>query len=596
MGLVVGFRVVMTGIAKFGLILLALPLAVGCGSSGGTKVSGPQFAFTLASGTVTEFSGEPATAVAMTVTRTGSTAALTASVGVLPAGVTAQVQSPGSGNSGSITLTNASGTPGSYSLTVSVTDGTYTVTQPLTLTAGVTATVGPGSGATFMEQMSTSFQVAEWNAGFFQNYSTAQPELNTLNPHHTRMQVMSQAIPQTAATTWDFSMLDGTVQPILQSSDHNPEFQVAYAPGFMYVNGTTNFTDPTFQEFAGYAANLVRYYNKGGFMTGGTQYVSPSNDAIGYWGIYNEPNGNGITASEYVQMYNTLVPAMLAVDPTIKIVALELSDYGNQEQQYVPTFVQGVTAHVDVLATHFYSSCNQSDSDTQVMSTVPGFASGVQYIYSQLATNPATAKVPVWILENNVNADYEGANGMSTCNPSQVFVDDHRGSSAFFAAWRPYVYSQVGKAGAQALYHWSYQGDQQYGEYNNTASTGTLQLSYWVDYWLNKYFGQTPWQLLSAPSNDDAEIEVLAVQQTGGPTLVMVTDHAVASASDNNGAGAPRTVLVDVSALGTFTSGKELVLDANTSPTAGPSETPITPAGQMQVTLGGYGTTILTLQ
>ncbi|HSY02900.1 MAG TPA: hypothetical protein VK819_12125 [Acidobacteriaceae bacterium] len=45
----------MTGIAKFGLILLALPLAVGCGSSGGTKVSGPQFAFTLASGTVTEF-------------------------------------------------------------------------------------------------------------------------------------------------------------------------------------------------------------------------------------------------------------------------------------------------------------------------------------------------------------------------------------------------------------------------------------------------------------------------------------------------------------------------------------------------------------
>jgi hypothetical protein len=295
-------------------------------------------------------------------------------------------------------------------------------------------------------------------------------------------------------------------------------------------------------------------------------------------------------------MYNTLVPAMLAVDPTIKIVALELSDYGNQEQQYVPTFVQQVTAHVDVLATHFYSSCDQSDSDTQVMGTVPGFASGVEYIYSQLKTNPALTSVPVWILENNVNADYEGANGMSTCNPSQVFVDDHRGSSAFFAAWRPYVFSQVGKAGAQALYHWSYQGDQQYGEYNNTASTGTLQLSYWVDYWLNRYFGQTQWQLLSAATNDDADIEILAVQQTGGPTLVMVTDHAVANASDNNGAGAPRTILVDVSALGTFTTGKELVLDANTSPTAGPTETAITPAGQMQVTLGGYGTTILTLQ
>jgi hypothetical protein len=587
----------MKNLGKLGLILLALPLAVGCGSSSGSGGNnGPQFSFTLSSSSATVFPGQTTSAITIAVTRSGSKGALTASVGVLPSGVTVQVQSPGTTNSGSFTLTGTNATPGNYPLTVSMTDGTYTVTQPVTLTAGVLATVAAGNGSTFTEAMSTSFQVAEWNAGFFQSYSTAQPDLNTLNPHHTRMQVMSQAIPQTAATSWDFSMLDGTVQPILQSSDHNPEFQVAYAPGFMYVNGTTTFTDPTFQQFAGYAANLVRYYNKGGFTAGGTQYQSPSSYPIGYWGIYNEPNGNGISATEYVQMYNTLVPAMLAVDPTIKIVALELSDYGNQEQLYVPTFVQGVTAHVDVLATHFYSSCNQSDTDTQVMGTVPGFASGVQYIYSQLATNPALTSVPVWILENNVNADYEGANGMSTCNPGQVFVDDHRGSSAFFAAWRPYVYSQVGKAGAQALYHWSYQGDQQYGEYNNTTSTGALQLSYWVDYWLNRYFGQTQWNLLAATSNDDANVEVLAVQQPGGPTLVMVTDHAVANASDNNGAGAPRTVMVDVSALGSFTTGKQLMLDANTSPTAGPVEQAITPAGQMQVTLGGYGTTILTLQ
>jgi hypothetical protein len=258
--------------------------------------------------------------------------------------------------------------------------------------------------------------------------------------------------------------------------------------------------------------------------------------------------------------------------------------------------VQGVTAHVDVLATHFYSTCNQSDSDQTVMNTIPGFASGVEYIYSQLKTNAALASMPVWILENNVNADYEGANGMSTCNPGQVFVDDHRGSSAFFAAWRPYVFSQVGKAGAQALYHWSFQGDQQYGEFNNTASTGVLQLSYWVDYWLNKYYGQTQWQLLNATTNDDANVEVLAVQQPSGPTMVMITDHAVANAADNNGAGAPRAVLVDVSALGSFTSAKQLTLDADTSATNGPTEQTVTPAAQMTVMLGGYGTTILTLQ
>ena len=579
---------------KLAMLLAIVLVAAGCGSNSGTHTTGPQFAFTLGSGTVTTFPGQATGAIAMTVTRSGSTANLTASVGGLPTGVTATVQSPGTSNAGSLTLTNTSGTPGDYPLTVSVTDGTYSVTQPLTLTAGVLATVASNRLGTFQEAMSTSFQVAEWNQGFFQDFSSAQPELNTLNPQHTRMQVMSQAIPQTAADAWDFTMLEQTVEPVQESSDHSPEFQVAYAPAFMYVNGTTTFTDPTFQQFAGYAANLVRYYNAGGFTAGGTLYQSPNSYPVTYWGIYNEPNGNGITASEYVEMYNTLVPAMLAVDPAIKIVALELSDYGTEEQQYVPPFVEGVTAQVDVLATHFYSTCNQSDSDQTVMNTVPGFASGVEYIYSQLKTNPKLTSVPVWILENNVNADYEGANGMSTCNPGQVFVDDHRGSSAFFAAWRPYVFSQVGKAGAQALYHWSYNGDQQYGEFN-TAS-GQLQLSYWVDYWLGKYFGQAQWQLLQATTNDDGNVEVLAVQRPGGPTLVMITDHAVAGASDNNGTGAPRTVLLNVSALGSFTGGKQLTLDANTSPTNGPTEQPLTPAAQMQVTLGGYGTTILTLQ
>jgi len=579
---------------KLAMLLAIVLVAAGCGSNSGTHTTGPQFAFTLGSGTVTTFPGQATGAIAMTVTRSGSTANLTASVGGLPTGVTATVQSPGTSNAGSLTLTNTSGTPGDYPLTVSVTDGTYSVTQPLTLTAGVLATVASNRLGTFQEAMSTSFQVAEWNQGFFQDFSSAQPELNTLNPQHTRMQVMSQAIPQTAADAWDFTMLEQTVEPVQESSDHSPEFQVAYAPAFMYVNGTTTFTDPTFQQFAGYAANLVRYYNTGGFTAGGTLYQSPNSYPVTYWGIYNEPNGNGITASEYVEMYNTLVPAMLAVDPAIKIVALELSDYGTEEQQYVPPFVEGVTAQVDVLATHFYSTCNQSDSDQTVMNTVPGFASGVEYIYSQLKTNPKLTSVPVWILENNVNADYEGANGMSTCNPGQVFVDDHRGSSAFFAAWRPYVFSQVGKAGAQALYHWSYNGDQQYGEFN-TAS-GQLQLSYWVDYWLGKYFGQAQWQLLQATTNDDGNVEVLAVQRPGGPTLVMITDHAVAGASDNNGTGAPRTVLLNVSALGSFTGGEQLTLDANTSPTNGPTEQPLTPAAQMQVTLGGYGTTILTLQ
>jgi hypothetical protein len=43
------------------------------------------------------------------------------------------------------------------------------------------------------------------------------------------------------------------------------------------------------------------------------------------------------------------------------------------------------------------------------------------------------ANVPVWVTEDNVNADYDN-NGMSNCNPGQTFVADKRGTSAFFAA------------------------------------------------------------------------------------------------------------------------------------------------------------------
>ena len=81
---------------------------------------------------------------------------------------------------------------------------------------------------------------------------------------------------------------------------------------------------------------MVRYYNTGGFDVNGVHYQSPSPYHITWWGIFNEPNGNGLTASQYVTLYNLVVPAMQAVDPTIKFVAIEESDYGTQSQHLRP--------------------------------------------------------------------------------------------------------------------------------------------------------------------------------------------------------------------------------------------------------------------
>jgi hypothetical protein len=442
--------------------------------------------------------------------------------------------------------------------------------------------------------MSTSFQPAEWDSQFFVINPSATTSLGNLNSQHIRLQGLSQGIPQTGPGSWDFSTLDGITQPVLGVGDHSPEFQIAKGPGFLYdVNG--NLLDPSYQQFATYAQQLVLYYNQGGFTAPDGAHVSPSPYPITWWGIYNEPNINHLTANQYVDLYNAVVPTMQAVDPSIKFVGVELADFSGQAQAYLPTFVSNVNARVDALAAHFYSSCNQKDTDAQLFSTVPGFAADVSYFYQQVQTNPALASVPVWVTENNVNADFSDGNGMSTCNPGQTFVTDQRGSSAFFAAWRPYVFSQLGKVGTRALYHWDFGADAQYGEVD--YGTAKLQLSYWVDYWLQQMFPSPAGaSMLQFTDSDQQNVEVLPVKNPDSSVVVMISNHAVNTGTDNNGSGAARTVSLDVSALGSFSSASVLTLDANTDVLHGPTAVTMTVAPQMEVTLNGYGVAFLTLK
>jgi hypothetical protein len=283
---------------------------------------------------------------------------------------------------------------------------------------------------------------------------------------------------------------------------------------------------------------------------------------------------------------------MQSADPNIKFVALELCC---GSEGWVSTFAQNLApgVPVDAVATHYYSGCVK-DSDETIFGTVPGFASSVRTIYSYLSANAALSSVPVWITENNVDPDFSN-NGYSICYPGTPFVSDPRGSSPFFAAWRPYVFSQVGRAGAQALYHWDFGADQQYGEMN--ASTGQLQLSYWVDYWLGQMFpagsGQ---QLLQSTNSDAPDIEILPVLNTDGSVVVMVSNHAVASQTDNNGSGLTADVAIDTSALGSFNSASEVVIDSSTNVASGPSPANVSATSPIKLSMNGYSVAFIKLQ
>ena len=457
--------------------------------------------------------------------------------------------------------------------------------------------------------MSTSFQIGSWTTDYFGSGTQAtqrETTLNQLGPQHIRVQVVDGGVPMVSntgtAADWNFSLINTTLQPVLASADHSPELQIGTAPEWMCNSSGQLNVATHLNDFAAFMANMVRYYNKGGFNYGGQHFQSPSSTPVTWWGIFNEYNINGLTASEYVQLYNAVVPAMLAVDPTIKLSAVEFSDFGlgtgdgGDPMQFFPQFVAGATAPVGIVSTHFYSSCNQRDIDSQLFSTVPQFAQNVQYFYQQLRSKPTYATTPVWVTENNVNADFNNGNNMSTCNPGQPFVTDTRGTSAFFAAWRPYVFSQLGKAGNQALYHWSYTADQQYGEVDGN---GSLFLSYWVDKTLETLYPATQASsvpdILSTNVTESSTVEVLATKTASGVVTIMVANHAVNGATDNNGPGAPRTVVVELSGLGSFSSGSQLSINSATNTTTGPVATTITPSPLQPVRLSGYGVTFLTL-
>lgn len=395
----------------------------------------------LANGTAQVFQGQASVVVNANVTRSGSTGNVTLTVSGLPQGASDTIQSPGSGNSGSVSFNAGTAAAGTYSLTVMASDGTVSGSAGLSLTIGAAAVISNATNGAFSVAMSTAFQPAEWDYQFFTDNSGATTTLGNLAPNHIRLQGISQGVPQgsagTTSTTWDFSTLDAIVQPVLGVGDHSPEFQIAKAPPFMYDgdNSSNSFSDLTFSQFAGYAKNLVEYYNTGGFTANGQLYVSPSSEKITWWGIYNEPSiNNNLDANTYTNLYNALVPAMQSADSSLKFVGMEMCC---SSEDWALTFASNVTAQVDVVAAHYYSSCNQKDSDGMLLGTVPGFVTSVQTIRSHLSTNPQLTNVPIWVTENNVNADFDAGNGMSACNPGQKFVTDLRGTSPFFAGWRP---------------------------------------------------------------------------------------------------------------------------------------------------------------
>jgi hypothetical protein len=599
----------------------------GCGSGGSSMTTSPPaynpITISLSSSATTAPLNGASPTVTVTVQRVaGDRNSVTLSVSSVPGGVTPQVTSPGTGNTGSIAFSAASvATPGTYSISVNASEGGPSVTAPLSLTVlsspvTVNVAVSPvvntsvGFGGQLQTFMTTTFQAAEWDQSFFPSLPNATNMLANLGSQHIRILTNSQGIAQKADQSWDFSVLNATLDPVIGVGDKSVVLVLAAAPAWMNdQNG--DLLPAHFQDFANYAAQMVKYYNTTTGFTdaNGVQHIHASLTPITYWGIFNEPDVNGLSAAQYASLYNATVAAMQSAGSIVplKFFAVELG--GTDPNDYVPAFIQGVTAQVDVLTGHNFAVCGMYSLDADAFGAIPSFfVPYVQHFVSLAANSSNLSSTPVWMSDNNVDACFD-----SSSIPPDI---DPRGTSAFFAAWRPYVFSQWAQAGSHMLSHWDYNQDpiltKEFGEV--AYSTGQPYVGYWVDYYLHQYFpycapdeplactatGSSILNFTSSEAPGAQTVEVLATRNPDGSVVIMAADHALNNPNDDNGPGALRTVVIDISQLGHFSAATELTIDAslidpNTNLATEPVAQSVVPAPQMTLNMGGYGVTFLKL-
>src|ERR1700694_1325134 len=276
--------------ARVALAVAVLAMASGCGGGGVSGSHNPvvtPITVSLADSTVVVPQDGNSVATAITITSTSETALVV--VSNLPSGVQQKYAATDTNPSGLLTFIASSSSPaGSYTPTITVTSAGQTAPTQFNLVVApvvkfsntVDSTLGVKGK--FQQFMATSFQIAEWTGDVFGTGATASAReamLTNLQAQHISLQAISQAIPMRANTgtssDWNFTLLDQTAQPVLASADHSPEFQIAVAPAWMCDSSGHFDVVNHVNDFATYAANLVRYYNKGGFDAGGVHFPLP---------------------------------------------------------------------------------------------------------------------------------------------------------------------------------------------------------------------------------------------------------------------------------------------------------------------------------
>ncbi|TMC47068.1 MAG: glycoside hydrolase family 5 protein [Chloroflexi bacterium] len=472
------------------------------------------------------------------------------------------------------------------------------VTRPGRAATDVVITVRASSAeGTLATRLGTQFA---W-PGSLDRAAGSRGRFNALAPGLVRINATTDGVPglplvMPAGITkgdWNFANLDAIVNDV-RAAGGLVVLDIAYAPQWMWDCSTGAIRDTTFAEFASYMARVVSYYSLGSFVAeDGTTITNPAGTAnrIGYWEVWNEPDqralgcppgGNpNINTDQYVAMWNASVPAMLAVDPAIKLVGPATS---SAMPISAPDFLGALLANAkhkpDVVSFHAYGGWHNAQTDRFFFDGDTGCCGIAGIERGLIAVQAAAPGIPIWITELNVNSD------SAADDPTQ------RPWTAFGAAWGASAFGRLARHGVQAIFEFQFANPSLRQLSLIEIDTGRPLLPYWRDYYLARSFpaGST----LLSTSSSNPEVETFAARSPESNVVrVLVVNRQVDSDSATGGGGLPATVRVTLQDLPRVGSVTVRRMDAATPLDTGPELQSLPASDSVTVDFSGYGLALI---
>ena len=179
------------------------------------------------------------------------------------------------------------------------------------------------------------------------------------------------------------------------------------------------------------AANMVKHFN----ITAAT--LNP----VKRWIIYNEPDGAGMSASDYSTFFNQMHDAMKAIDPTIKVGGPATAWFNSN---FLQTFLTASGSRLDFLDFHQYGQGGSvAKSADQLLAETISYESRINQLRSTVQSIVPARASQIEIQVGEWNLDWDG---------------DPKAYTNFSTVWGASVLGRIARAGGLSLQYASKNG------------------------------------------------------------------------------------------------------------------------------------------